>query len=506
MDNKKLKISKYIAIFSVLTFFLVLGGSYATVVWTTRNYNIALDSSCFDINYIKGQNINTTIGTTDESVYIQDARITMHSTMAFTTVSIELDEDCYDMFGLATIKANITSLSNDFKSGGNAYNKLRYVVVEYDPSDYNNLTMSELEGDTFDILNMGYINNTGTINVHTEFMDPGDKKDYIVVFYIAELDRVASGTFAASIDAEVVQTDESSRPVYTPIEDFTYYIDSYNNNTLPEGKVLLTKYNGTNTVVNIPTTYTIDGNEYSVIIESRHCFYQNSNITEVNFPDNILFYSYSDSTLTRNSAYYLFYVCTNLVNVNSIGYFVVDMDYTFSSCTSLVNAPEIPNSVTRMYYTFSHCTSLVNAPTIPNSVINIHGAFYNCVSLVNAPTIGSSVQNMCCAFYQCTSLVIAPIIPGSVTDMSYTFDTCTSLVTAPVIPSSVTDMTRTFYGCSNLTGTIRINSSSVTRTSGASYHPFYGNGQNITVEVPEGSTTYTTINTNKPTRVTISTY
>ena len=556
MLDKNMSKSKYIAIFSVVALFLVLGVSYAAVAWTTRNYNIALDSSCFDINYVKGNNINKNIGMTDESVYLQNARLTMHSSMAYTTVSVELDEECTDLNGIATIKANITSLSNDFKSGGNAYNNLRYVVVEYDPSDYTNLDMNELEGDTFDILSMGYINNTGITDLHTEFIQPGEKKDFLVVFYIKEMDYIASGSFAASIDTEVRQTNEDA-PVYTSIDNFTYYIGSYNNITIPEGKVLLTKYNGTDTEVNIPSKYTIDGVDYSPIVytinsTSDSCFSGNNKITKVFFPDNILFDYYDGTNLIENSAYKLFYNCTKLTEVNTLGYFVNDlyrsfmyceslvnvpvipnsatkMVSTFDGCKSLVNSPEIPNSVISMTSTFSGCTSLVNAPVIPSSVTSMGSTFSGCTSLVNAPMIPSSVTSMSSTFSGCTSLVNAPVIPNTVTIMESTFSGCTSLVTAPTIPSSVTNMYGTFSGCTslvnapeipnsvtnmtftfsdciNLIGTVRINSSNVLVSSTASYHTFYNTSKAITVEVPEGSTTYTNINNNKPSNVSIVTY
>lgn len=110
-------------------------------------------------------------------------------------------------------------------------------------------------------------------------------------------------------------------------------------------------------------------------------------------------------------------------------------------------------------------------------------------------------------FYGCTSLVTAPVIPDSVTSMNYTFYGCTSLVNAPTIPNSVTGMTGTFQNCANLTGIVRINSSRVSNATNI----FTGTTKNITVQVPSGSTTYTTINaltttTGKPSNVTLTTY
>ncbi len=460
MLNKILKYDKYIAIISVLALFLILGGTFALTSWRTSNYNIALDSACLDVNYTKGQNINETVGSIDESTYLSGNTITMASGMAFTSVSIELDEDCYDINGLATIEINVTSLPNQFKSGGNAYGSLTYVVAEYDPTTYNTLTINNLTGHSFNVVARGTITNTGVINAYTKYMEPGEIGNYLVIFYVNNPGVLITGSLGASIDTEVVQF------VPTSIDNFEYSIGTFDDDrdiyVIPNGKVLLTRYNGSSTIVNVPSTYTIDGVEYDVAILSNNCFSGNTSITEVNFANNLTLYSPGREELNANFAFNL-----------------------FSGCTSLVNAPTIPSSVTNLQQTFQGCTSLVNAPTIPSSVTNLQQTFQGCTSLVNAPTI-----------------------PNSVTNMYSTFYGCTKLVNAPTIPSSVTNMTSTFRGCTSLTGTVRINSSNVTRTSGSTYHPFYGTSSSkpITVEVPSGSTTYTNINNDKPSNVTVVTY
>ena len=304
MLNKILKKDKYIALFSVLALFLVLGVSYAVVSWTTDDYNIALDSACMDINYVKGKNINaSSVGMVNESEAFVDSEVIMNSNMAFTTVDMELNEDCYDINGLATIKINISNLSNNFKVGGNAAGHLKYVVAEYDPTQYQTLNMSLLEGKKFQIVAWQSVYNEGIIDAYTTYLEPGVKKSYLVIFYIQSMNVVASGTFSASIDTEVVQTEETL-PEYTPISDFEYYIGTYNNIEIPEGSVLLTKYKGSNSVVNIPSKYTIDGNEYSPIVStsssnSTSCFKGNTNITKVFFPSNILFYYYNGTNLVK---------------------------------------------------------------------------------------------------------------------------------------------------------------------------------------------------------------
>ena len=91
--------------------------------------------------------------------------------------------------------------------------------------------------------------------------------------------------------------------------------------------------------------------------------------------------------------------------------------------------------------------------------------------------------------------------------MYFKFSGCTSLVNAPTIPSSVTNMSYTFSGCTNLTGIVKINSSNVSSATNI----FANTTKSITVQVPSGSTTYTTINNlttsnGKPSNVTLTTY
>ncbi len=594
---------KNIAIISILGLILVLGGVYALVNWQSNDYSIAIKSTCMNINYTKGQDISGNLSVIDETSYVSNNTITMNSGMLFSSVRIGIDNVCSDIKGLATIEINIANLSDELKLNGKSYASLKYVVAEYDPTDYTDLD-TDVIGDTLTIVSKGNIINTGIIDAHTQYLEPGQVKNYLVIFYVDDKlmdpNMLHSLSFSGTIDSRAEQF------VPTPITDFTY--------TTSGSNVTITRYNGTAQKVNIPSTYAINGTTYNTVVNGS-VFYNKTTVREVNFASGV--------TASNGYAYQMFYGCTNLIkvsglpsNITNLGYAfynctslvtapaipttvtsmngtfrgctklvngpvignsVSDVQYAFYGCTKLVDAPDIPNAVASTYYTFYNCTSLVTSPYIGNTVTNMNNAFQNCTSLVNVPsigsgvqnmnhtfsgcskletvstipdsvtymqytfqnctslvnvpTLGSSVQNMYYAFYGCTSLVNAPTIPSSVINMSSTFfgcsslvnvptipnsvkymDStfygCTSLVNAPTIPSSVTNMTSTFRGCTSLTGTVRINSSSVTRTSGATYHPFYGtsSSKSITVQVPSGSTTYTNINNNKPSNVTISTF
>ena len=123
--------------------------------------------------------------------------------------------------------------------------------------------------------------------------------------------------------------------------------------------------------------------------------------------------------------------------------------YAFNCCTSLASIT-IPNSVTSIGYgAFSWCESLESV-TIPDSVTNIDGAFFNCTNLTSI-TIPDSVTSIGeKAFSDCISLK-SITIPNSVTSIGYSaFSWCTSLKSI-TIPNSVTSIGYSAFGdCTSL--------------------------------------------------------
>ena len=138
------------------------------------------------------------------------------------------------------------------------------------------------------------------------------------------------------------------------ITEFTYAISSFNYNdktiSIPEGKVLLLKYNGNDKVVNIPSTYTINGVEYNTVLYGnktglQSTFYNNKNITEISFDDNVLFADLdNEESLTFNSMSILFAGCSFLTRVSAIPESVTKMNGTFDGCSNLEGTIRINSS------------------------------------------------------------------------------------------------------------------------------------------------------------------
>ena len=410
--------------------------------------------------------------------------------------------------------------------------------------------VNDTTGASYGTGNFENVTEGTTITLSTDKETLDYNKEYTFILYLwidgtignNPLD-MTNQPYNFDLNCNITGTDKKIDEIATSLDNFTYYLGSdttsvdtinyynpadgvyYNISITPiplqSNEILLTKYKGTSKDVIVPDTYTVGDTTYNVVAlsyiylvddnqeidDEDGIFRNNINIESIFLGNNVKFINLDGSELDENKMYYTFYGCKSLVNAPEIPSLVTNMTYTFAGCESLVNAPEIPSSVTNMTSTFAGCKSLVNAPEIPSSVTNMFSTFVGCTSLVNAPEIPSSVTNMNSTFSGCTSLVNAPKIPSSVTNMFSTFVGCTSLVNAPEIPSSVTNMAETFAHCTNLTGIVKINSSKVSKAG----FIFNNTTKSITVQVPSGSTTYTTINnlttTNgKPSNVTLTTY
>ena len=153
---------------------------------------------------------------------------------------------------------------------------------------------------------------------------------------------------------------------------------------------MITGYNGTDTVVVIPSK--INGITVETI---GHTAFRYSSVTSVTIPDSVTFIS----------------------------------DSAFAYCSSLTNI-SIPNSVTAIgSFAFEGCTKLESI-TLPSSLLTISEfLFYDCSQLttIHIPDSVSSIRQY--AFYNCGKLETIRI-PVSVTSIgSYAFDDCPSSMT-----------------------------------------------------------------------------
>ena len=450
----------------VLAIILIATTTYAWLSFRTNDIIVAGNTGCFDINYTKGEDIVGSLSAVDEKTFLTNDSVTINSSMAFSSVNIELDSKCSKINGIGTIEINVSSLETSFKKNGYNGLALKYLIVEYDPATVGEATMSNLNGRTFRFTKKGSIYKEGVTDIYSDYLSPGVKHNYLVILYINS-EIMSSDVIGNVVNANITARGEQF--VETPISDFEYYTGSYTSEagetTIPSNEVLLVKYNGSDETVNVPAKYTIDGTEYDTVLYSHQArsggnstFSGNSAIKHVNFADGVK------------------YGTTNYVSAN-LGY--GGMLFAFYQCSSLISVTNIPSTTTNFLSTFQDCPLLTDISNIPDGIKFMWHAFYNCPLLTDAP-----------------------VIPSSATNMNGAFSGCSSLSSAPVIPSSVTDLSYAFYNCSRLKGKIIVNSSNVSSVTGALYNTVY----DLTLDVPAGSNTYNKFNGNIPSNVTLVTH
>ena len=330
---KKLFSNKYFVIsFVLLLIVITVGVTYAIIAWTTTDYNVTLSTSCFDVNYKLGKDITAVLNPTDaeEAVYELQNAILINEDMAVSDISLSFKPECTRHSGIASIDLNVGSISNAFTENGNSTGSLRYFLIPYSSSEYPTVDIEHLSKHEFQYIASGSITESGNRTIFTTNLYPGETKEYIIVFLIdsnlVDTD-VIGASFTASVDSSV---DQYVRRIgaSTPISDFLYvlgddnnpitslplyvYSDCLNSGSsgggkaaynyegtkvipletsgsscdisnnkqiynytltnsieLPSNTILLTGYTGSDTEINIPDTYTIDGVTYNVMILSN---------------------------------------------------------------------------------------------------------------------------------------------------------------------------------------------------------------------------------------------
>ncbi|MBQ7522109.1 MAG: leucine-rich repeat protein [Clostridia bacterium] len=238
---------------------------------------------------------------------------------------------------------------------------------------------------------------------------------------------------------------------------FTNAIIHYNENNInsdfeysvSDGKVTITKYNGNDTEVVIPSE--IDGLPVTSIGFSAFC--NCIGLTEVTIPDTV--------TSIGSAA---FQTCYDLKNI-TISAFVTEIDFSaFWDCTSLtditVSSDNIQYSSVDGILMDKNQTEIICYPagktdtayTIPDTVITIGSTAFKECGYLTSVTIPESVLNINSgAFWNCRGLTNV-VIPDGVTEISSSaFRGCSNLVSI-VIPVGVTKIVNSaFLFCRKLT-------------------------------------------------------
>ena len=201
------KKQRTLIVLGVSLFILIGSGlTYAALTWATSNpINIGLTSGCFEINYTPGGAINNaSVEVMDESTLISNNKFTITDGIALTYANIGIKSTC-SIEGYGSLYLNVTNLSNAF-STGSSKGSLKYAILN-NTSSSTTLTVAGLKGQSFDIIKMGTITSTGTVNIlNRQLYTTQDK--YLIVFYIDGAligNDVIGASFAGNISADAYQ-------------------------------------------------------------------------------------------------------------------------------------------------------------------------------------------------------------------------------------------------------------------------------------------------------------
>ncbi len=259
------------------------------------------------------------------------------------------------------------------------------------------------------------------------------KKSILSTLIAASMLVMLTGCDVRTILPSSTEESSDSESVSAPSSE-EFHSDAYEYNSQDDGNIVITKYIGSDSVVEIPSM--IDGK--SVVAIDSYSFRLCHDIKSVTIPNSV-----------KTIGNWAFAGCSNLKSVSIPNSVKTICEQAFSNCSSLTSIT-IPNSVTSIgKKAFSDCTSLTNV-VIPNSVTSIeHMAFSGCTSLSNV-SLPDSITSLSGTFIDCKSLK-SVVVPNSVKVIGYaTFGGCTQLKSV-TIPSSVTEIEwQAFRSCYSL--------------------------------------------------------
>ena len=249
--------------------------------------------------------------------------------------------------------------------------------------------------------------------------------------------KIISGLLALTFvlgGAAIPGTFVDNSVVASAAEVLTYGDYEYTINN-DEGTVEITKYNGTDEVVEIPGE--IDG--VAVTSIGKFAFQKNNNITKVTIPDGVV--SIGGSSFSS---------CKNLIEVEMPDSVRTLGSIAFSSCSALKKVRLSSNLKEIEIAVFVDCTALTDIK-LPSGITSIgENAFRSCSSLenINFPEGLQSIKDY--AFSNCEKLVSISL-PDSVTTIgTLAFYECTSLTDVKLSENINTIYSSNFYKCTSL--------------------------------------------------------
>ena len=239
--------NKKLIVLGVLALILIISGiTYAILTWTSSKINIGLTSGCFTIDYTKGQDISGNLKLLNGAELSDgNGNFVINEGMGLSYANLGIKSSC-TIEGYGSLYLNVTTLSDAFKEGGDSYNALGYALLR-NTSDLSNdkLTIENLKGQSFEMIDTKPINDTGTIKLVTDQLSNTELNKYLIVIFVisqAAGNSITSATFAGNISADANQgkapyeglakliANDTFKPTGTVTNNsITYQYDTTNN-------------------------------------------------------------------------------------------------------------------------------------------------------------------------------------------------------------------------------------------------------------------------------------
>lgn len=183
---------------------------------------------------------------------------------------------------------------------------------------------------------------------------------------------------------------------------FEYRTDDYSNTEVTVGSCTflnntLIRYDGSESIVDIPKYYEIDGEKFGITAIDREVFYYNSTIEEIKMPDQI-----------KTVGLFAFRECHNLRSIRLSNSIETLGDSCFWNCISLTEI-NLPSSLKRID-PYAFWNTAITTIDIPENVSEIGlGAFNNCsqletVYIRHSEVVDTSFTDFYQAFSRCPNL------------------------------------------------------------------------------------------------------
>ena len=434
----------YVGIGLLLVTLVLSGVTYAVLTWTSTKTNIGINTDCFTIDYTKGDNITGKLKLINWGDIYNDENntFTIKEGMGMSYVNLGIKSAC-NIEGYGSIYLNVTELSDTFKDGGDSFGALRYAVLK-NTSDLedNNLNITNLKEQSFEMLEENGIVETGKIKIHEETLSNTEVNKYIIIIYIDEDmagNDVLSATFKESISAEatqknknvippdycfnLVKKDEEAKTASIGGECNSYYADylgtAYN---CYEGND-----NGYEEISDVVIPSVIDG--YTIVGIKGYSFF-NRNLTSVVIPDTVTTIGYTSANGSRYGAF----------GSNKLTSLVIPSSVTW------IGFPAFQNNSTLSEITVDPNNTTYDSRNDSNAIIETatNTLIQGCKNTIISDSI-TAIGDYAFCFSQLTSITI----PDSVTTIgNYAFSS--NKLTNITIPDSVSEIKDGAFKYNNL--------------------------------------------------------